>query len=199
MLGTGLVRNDRRHPKDQGIVPSGGEADRLRKRRRESRARNAVQRLVPPVVCRNPESLDRGRDVLHLRHLLLEREARDEIAHATLEGEVGIPIVGRLRGETCGSEPTPHERDEQRVEPAHGWVRAPPPAVSRPLPITSRSGVRRSTAANCGTACVMKSANRVAASARRWASSPCTATCCAVGAKSAPLSATSDSSAASRP
>src|SRR6266705_459292 len=78
----------------------------------------------------------------------------------------------------------------------HG--RAPPPASKPPL-ITSRSGVRRNSVANAGTAFVIKSEKRVEASASRPASTSWTATCWAVGAKSAPFSAMSDCRAASRP
>src|SRR5213593_1996397 len=78
----------------------------------------------------------------------------------------------------------------------HG--RDPPPVSKLPLS-TSRSGVRRNSAANAGTAFVIKSEKRAVASPSRATSTSCTASCCVVGAKSAPFSAMSDCSAASRP
>src|SRR5206468_7857126 len=87
---------------------------------------------------------------------------------------------------------------DSRGRVPHGSVRGGM-APSIPLAITSLRVVLRSSAANAGTTLSMRSAKRADAAAMRRANRSCTASCCAVGAKSAPLSATSDCSAASRP
>ena len=127
MLRTSFIRDDGRHPVDQGIVPRAGDPHRLRKRCREPRARDAVQCLVPPVVSGNAKPVDRRRDVLHLRDFFLERHARDEIGRTTLERQVGILIVRRLRAQRRGDDRQPHQ--VMRARPpgvcgsGHRWAR----------------------------------------------------------------------------
>ena len=97
VLGTGLVGDDGRHPEHEAVVPGGGQADRLGKARREAGARDPVQRFVPPVVLGDAQPLDRGGHILHLRDLLLERHAADEVADPHLEWELLVLVARRLR------------------------------------------------------------------------------------------------------
>src|SRR5256884_8034721 len=98
MLVEYLVGQNGRQANVETVVPRSGEADGLRKHGREPRARDAVQALVPPVVLGNPEALDGGRPIHHLRHLLLERHAADEIRRAPLE------CLSRSARGDCGCE-----------------------------------------------------------------------------------------------
>ena len=71
-------------------VPHRRQADRLREHRGDAGARDAVQALVPPVVGGDAQPLDRRRLVQHLRRLLGERHAPDQIVDARLERQVGV-------------------------------------------------------------------------------------------------------------
>ena len=72
ILRARFVGDDRRHLEHRAIVPRRGDANRLRKHGCQPRARNAVERFVPPVVLGHAEPRDRRRDVLHLHDLLFE-------------------------------------------------------------------------------------------------------------------------------
>ncbi len=77
---------------DQIGIPGGRKTNGLREDGGISRARDAMQALVPPVIRGNDEARNRRRDVLHLRNLFLEGHARDKIVHALWDGESGIQI-----------------------------------------------------------------------------------------------------------
>ena len=124
-----LVRDHRRLARDERGVPGGRHADRLRKHRREPRPRDAVERLVPPVVGRDAEPRDRGCDVDHLRDLLFERHAPDEIRDARLERKrlVLERERGRRLGRCRGGDARGAERDgdgpaeNRRAHAAGSW------------------------------------------------------------------------------
>jgi len=79
---------------DQICIPSGCEADGLGKDGCIPRPRHAVQALVPPVVRRNAEAGNCWRHVLHLRDLLFQGHARNQIVHALLQGKARVEICG---------------------------------------------------------------------------------------------------------
>jgi hypothetical protein len=64
-----------------------------------------MQRFVPPLVGRHAEPRDRGRVVLQLRDLFIERHARDQIRGAFLEAAVEV-LVDRIGGERRGYQQT---------------------------------------------------------------------------------------------
>ena len=49
-----------------------------------------MQTLVPPVVGRNSEPFDCGREVLHLGGLLFEGQPRYEVLHPVGDRKVGV-------------------------------------------------------------------------------------------------------------
>src|SRR6185312_16975860 len=77
MLCPRLSRNHIRNGMHQFRIECRRQSDRLRKYRRYSGSRHTMQRLVPPFIFRNSESLDRLGAIHHLRNLLLESHARD--------------------------------------------------------------------------------------------------------------------------
>src|SRR5512138_78639 len=77
------------------------QTDRLRKRRRRARARNAMQRFVPPFVLRHAETRNRGGVILQLCDLLFERHPRDEIGSTLLERSIEILIGGLFGKRRC--------------------------------------------------------------------------------------------------
>src|SRR5947207_5472215 len=102
MFRAKLVGDDGGHAEHEARVPRRGEADGLWKHGREPRARDAVQPLVPPVVLRDPQALDRRRTVHHLGDFLLERHAPDQVRGAALERQARVLPGGRLRGGAPG-------------------------------------------------------------------------------------------------
>ena len=83
------------------VVPRRREPDGLRKHRGLARARDAVERLVPPVVFRDAEPRHAGRGVAHGGGFFVERHPRDEVAHARLErlGRIEIKRTRLVRTE----------------------------------------------------------------------------------------------------
>ena len=77
---------------DQIRVPRGGKTDGLRKNSCISRARDAVQAFVPPVVCGNAEARNCRCNILHLRNLFFEGHAGNKIVHALFQGKAGVEI-----------------------------------------------------------------------------------------------------------
>ena len=69
VLGPRLVRDGRRDAAHQVDVPGGGQADGLREHGGYACPPHAVQALVPPVVLRDAQPLDRRGIVDHLRDL----------------------------------------------------------------------------------------------------------------------------------
>ena len=67
MLGARLVADRGRDLVQQVAIERCGEADGLRKHRRGTGARDAVQRLVPPFVLRHAEPRNRRRVVAELQ------------------------------------------------------------------------------------------------------------------------------------
>ncbi len=71
-------------------VPGGGHANNLREVRGVARESDAVQTFVPPIVFGNAESRD-GRGVIaHLRDLLFESHATDEVADSLIDRECSV-------------------------------------------------------------------------------------------------------------
>ena len=66
-------RNHIRDAPDQLCVKARRQPDRLRKNRCQPCARHAVQRLVPPVIARQPRLFVLRRSVQHLLHAFLRR------------------------------------------------------------------------------------------------------------------------------
>src|SRR5262249_40142288 len=96
VLRARLVGDDGCHLEDQTVVPRRGHSYCLREHGGQAGSRDAMERFVPPVVRRYTESVDRGRDVLHLLDFFLQRHPADEIAGARLEWERLILIGQRL-------------------------------------------------------------------------------------------------------
>jgi hypothetical protein len=98
VLRASLVPDHDGHFVHERRVEGRRETDRLREDRSDARARDTVQRLVPPLVGRHVEPRDRGGLVRELRDLLGDGHARDEIARPPLEGELEVLVgLGRLR------------------------------------------------------------------------------------------------------
>ena len=92
--------SDRDHCRDlvhQRRVPRRRQADRLRKIRRESVARHAMQRFIPPVVRGNAQPRNGRRDILHLAHFFFQRHAAHEIFRARFGRQRWIRVWARLR------------------------------------------------------------------------------------------------------
>ena len=87
----------------QGNVPGGRHADSLREDGGIAGARDAMQRLAPPVVRRHTQPGDRRSGVLHLEDLLLQRQARNQVVHPLFDGKRGVAKRGR-RGWILGVE-----------------------------------------------------------------------------------------------
>src|SRR6185437_6442206 len=90
VLGARLVGDRLADPAQAVHVERRRQRDRLREDRGDAGARDAVQALVPPVVGGDAEAGDGGRLVHHLPRLLFQRQTRQEVVEARLEGEVGI-------------------------------------------------------------------------------------------------------------
>ena len=79
VFGPRLGRDRVRDPLEQRVVEHGGQADRLGKARRGPAAGQTVERLVPPVVCRDAEPFDGGRVKAELTCRFLGRHAADQL------------------------------------------------------------------------------------------------------------------------
>ena len=64
---------------------------------RGASACHAVQRLVPPVIDRYPETRNRGSAVLHLQHLIFQRHAGHYIRRALFRRQLRI-LIGKVAG-----------------------------------------------------------------------------------------------------
>ena len=82
VLRPSLGGDDIRDAPDESAVERRRERHRLREHRRLAGARDAVQRLVPPVVRLYPEAFDRRRVHHQLAEPLLRRHLRDELHSA---------------------------------------------------------------------------------------------------------------------
>ncbi len=126
MFRARLVRDDRGHAENETVVPRGREPDGLGEHRAESVACDAVQGFVPPVVGGNAQTVDRGRDILHLEDLLIQRHAPDEIVHALADGTRLVEICGTwsrgLLG-VRGSDDPEGRQEHERKATAHGETR----------------------------------------------------------------------------
>ena len=91
-LGARLGADGGRHPMDERLVEGGAETDGLRKHRRDSLIRHAVQRFAPPVVGGNLKARDGGGGAAELRSLLLDGHSRDEVIHALVNRQRRIQI-----------------------------------------------------------------------------------------------------------
>ena len=78
VLGASFCGNDIGHLLQQLLVKACRHRNRLRKYRRDSGTGNTVQTLVPPVICLNPQLLDRRRPIQRLLYLLVQRHLRDQ-------------------------------------------------------------------------------------------------------------------------
>ena len=76
VLGASLRRHRVSDPAQQAVVKGRRHPDGLREAGCHSRSRHAVQRLVPPVVRRDPEPWDRRRVIPELGSLFLQRHLR---------------------------------------------------------------------------------------------------------------------------
>src|SRR5262249_2443617 len=82
VFSASLGRDDVGDLVDEVFVPGGGETDSLWEDGGVAGARDAVQGLVPPVVGRDTEAIDRRRDVLHLGDFLFQGHSRDQVVDA---------------------------------------------------------------------------------------------------------------------
>ncbi len=99
VLGARFVGDRRGDLRHEIEVPGGRQADGLREDGGDARAADAVQALVPPVVLGHAEPLDGRRRVHHLRDLLGQRHARDEVVHALCDGQVGVEVCWHAGGD----------------------------------------------------------------------------------------------------
>ncbi len=76
---------------DERRIEAGGQTDRLGEIGRRDRPQRAVERFRPPVIGRNVEPRDCGRDVEQLGQLLVRAKLRDE------RGGHDRGLVGRVR------------------------------------------------------------------------------------------------------
>ena len=79
VLGAGFLRDHCCHPVHEIDTPGCGQANSLRKDRRNPGSRYAVQALVPPVMLGDVQSLDGRSIVHHLRDLLLQRHPGNQV------------------------------------------------------------------------------------------------------------------------
>ena len=90
VLGARLVADHLECTVHLGIIKRGGEGDRLREDSCVSRAGNAVQSLVPPVVRRNSEARDGRSLVHHLTNLLFRRQAAEQVGDTFVDRQIRI-------------------------------------------------------------------------------------------------------------
>jgi hypothetical protein len=90
VLGACLVGDGGGHGTHALDVERRRQRDRLREDGGDSGARDAVQALAPPVVGGDAEAGDGGRLVQHLRRLLGQRQAGEEIVEACRDREIRI-------------------------------------------------------------------------------------------------------------
>jgi hypothetical protein len=128
VLGARLSRNHVGNAMYKIVIPSRRQADGLREDSRVSRARDAMQPFVPPVVSRYTEPVDGGRYVEHLRNLLVERHAPDQVIHPLFDGKIWIEICSTLLlnglAKNVGARQTEHNSEcgqplQQTKKPAH--------------------------------------------------------------------------------
>ena len=98
-LALGLVvlgsrfRGDRvGNPIDQPGVPGGRKPDGLRKDRGVAGPGDAVQAFIPPVVFGDVKPGNGRGFILHLRNLLVQSHAVDQVVHALRHGKIGVEI-----------------------------------------------------------------------------------------------------------
>src|SRR5260370_1045368 len=130
---------------DQLRVPRGRKANGLGEDGGITRAGDAVQPPVPPVVCRNAETRNGGGDILHLRGFFLESHAGDKIVHAFVERETRIQIrrrflrcrTGRrgLRRQVKGAEQHKKQNRKKRKESVGHRGRSLSVAARHPLTV----------------------------------------------------------------
>ena len=92
VLGARLRGDDVRDLEQLVVVEHRGQRDRLREYRGSTGTRDAVQRLVPPVVLRDPQPLHRSGMIGELARLFVERHPGDEIRRALLKRQRRIQI-----------------------------------------------------------------------------------------------------------
>src|SRR5260370_40952753 len=78
-------------------IPRCGHTNGLRKHGCFSASRHAVQCFAPVLVSRNPKPRDRGRIVLHLPTLLVERHPAHQIGNPIFDCKVHVAKNLRLR------------------------------------------------------------------------------------------------------
>src|SRR5438270_10394754 len=93
VFGTGFGRDDIGDAIDEVGVPGCGEADGLRENGGDSRARDAVQALVPPVIGGNSKARVGASNVMELGGLFLQRNAGIQIIGARFNGNAGVRVV----------------------------------------------------------------------------------------------------------
>ena len=112
--GAHLGADRARHVLDQRRVEAGGQADRFGEVGGRHRAERAVQRFGPPVVGRDVQARNRGRDIDELADLFVQRHLRHQrlglgvgdVAHRSGRGRrFGLREgVRRRHGEETGRE-----------------------------------------------------------------------------------------------
>ena len=90
VLGARFGGDGLAHAMHETGVPGGGHADNLREVRGVARKSDAVQTFVPPIVFGNAEARDSRGVIAHLRDLLLESHAADEVVDSLIDRESGI-------------------------------------------------------------------------------------------------------------
>ena len=70
---------------NQCRIPSGGQADGLRKNRGDAVVGHAMQRLAPIIIGRKAKPRNGRRAVLQLRHFFRQRHPADQILRARLQ------------------------------------------------------------------------------------------------------------------
>src|SRR5438270_12825044 len=105
----------------QILIPSSGEPNRLGENRGIPRPGDAVKAFVPPVVRRNAKTVNGRSDVEHLRDLLVEGHAANQIIDSLFNGQAGVEIWRMLlpaglaeSGETCQAEYRIHDWSTQQ-------------------------------------------------------------------------------------
>ncbi len=87
MLGPGFIGDGVSHAPHQRRVPGRGQPNGLREDGGYAGPAQSVQRLIPPVVCRDAKAFNRRRGKEHLGHFFLQRHLSDELVDAL--GECG--------------------------------------------------------------------------------------------------------------
>src|ERR1035441_8791547 len=105
VLGGSLVGDRRGHAENESGIPSGSQADGLREHRGAAGGGHAVEAFAPPVVGRDGEPLDGRRLIHHLRDLLGDGQAREQVVHALCQRRIGVLVErGRLAPGSEGRE-----------------------------------------------------------------------------------------------